>query len=60
MNLLTYAFHPSSSPTVNHHAALYPLRQEIDDPIASKLNVVSWLFLIKKIKQGPLKRRLRK
>lgn len=40
MNLLTYDYHSSFEPAVNHHSPLYPLEEDSEYNFDAKLNIV--------------------
>lgn len=47
MNLLTYDYHSSYEPAVNHHSPLYPLEEDSEYNFDAKLNIVILnLFLV--------------
>lgn len=40
INLLTYDYHSSYEPAVNHHSPLYPLEEDSEYNFEAKLNIV--------------------
>lgn len=41
INLLTYDYHSSYEPAVNHHSPLYPLEEDSEYNFDAKLNIVN-------------------
>lgn len=46
-NLLSYDYHSSYEPSVNHHAPLYPIEEENEYSYDTDLNIVSNFFLLR-------------